>query len=307
MVVKPSEMAPLHAFLLAEVIDQVGLPAGVFNLVNGYGDEVGEALCSHTDVDMVSFTGSTRAGIRVAQAAAPTIKRVCQELGGKSPFIICPDADLTAAVTLGVEDVMYNSGQTCTALTRMLVHQEQYQAAIAIAKNVAESFVVADPTDPDAMMGPMVSMNQRQQVIDYIEIGLAEGARLVTGGVKRPAGLTQGAYVEPTIFADVNNQMQIAREEIFGPVLCIIPYQSEQQAIEIANDTPYGLSARVWAGDKQHAIKIARQVKAGQVYINDGSWNNQAPFGGYKQSGNGRELGSFGVEEFLEVKSIICD
>ncbi|NRA55529.1 MAG: aldehyde dehydrogenase family protein [Gammaproteobacteria bacterium] len=305
MVVKPSEIAPLHAFLLAQVIDQVGLPAGVFNLVNGYGDEVGEAMCSHPDVDMVSFTGSTRAGIRIAQAAAPTIKRVCQELGGKSPFIICPDADLATAVTLGVEDVMFNSGQTCTALTRMLVHQEQYQEAIELAKKAAESFVVGDPLHPDSMMGPMVSLNQRQQVRDYIEVGLAEGARLITGGVELPAELREGAYVMPTIFADVNNQMQIAREEIFGPVLCLIPYQNEQHAIDIANDTPYGLSARVWATDKDVALKIARQIKAGQVYINDGQWNNQAPFGGYKQSGNGRELGSFGVEEFFETKSII--
>lgn len=305
MVVKPSEITPLHAFLLAEVIDQVGLPAGVFNLVSGYGQGCGEALCVHPDVDMVSFTGSTRAGTRIAQLAAPTVKRVCQELGGKSAFVICRDSDLEAAVRMGVDDVMYNTGQTCTALTRMLVHKDQLEQAIAIAKEQAEAFVFGDPLSEDSMAGPMASMSQREQVLKYIQIGLDEGARLVTGGVERPEGFDKGAYVRATIFADVSNDMRIAREEIFGPVLCIIAYEDEQQAIAIANDSPYGLSGRVWHNDKAHAKQLARQIKAGQVYINDGFWNNQAPFGGYKQSGNGRELGQIGVEEFFETKALI--
>lgn len=305
MVVKPSEMTPLHAFLLAEIIDEVGLPAGVFNLVNGAGDIVGEPLCTHEDVDMVSFTGSTRAGIRIAQLAATTVKRVCQELGGKSPFLICEDADLEAAVQLGVDDVMYNTGQTCTALTRMLVPASRYEEAVEIAKQRAESFTVGDPLHADTMMGPMSSETQRQGVLDYIRLGLKEGARLVAGGDKRPSGLEVGAYVRPTIFAEVNNTMRIAREEIFGPVLCLIPYQNEQEAVQMANDTPYGLSARIWSGDVEKARMLAGQIKAGQVYINDGYWNNEAPFGGYKQSGNGRELGDWGVEEFFETKAII--
>ncbi|MEH6576542.1 MAG: aldehyde dehydrogenase family protein [Amphritea sp.] len=305
MVVKPSEQTPLHAFLLAEVIDEVGLPAGVFNLVNGTGEVVGEPLCTHPEVDMVSFTGSTRAGVRIAQLAAPSVKRVCQELGGKSPFLIAEDANLEAAVQLGVDDVMYNSGQTCTALTRMLVPAERYEEAVEIARQHAESFVVGDPLRAESMIGPMASEAQRQGVLEYIRIGIEEGARLVTGGEERPAGMEVGAYVRPTIFADVNNQMRIAREEIFGPVLCMIPYQDEHEAIAIANDTPYGLSARVWAADTEHARNLARQIRAGQVYVNEGFWNNEAPFGGYKQSGNGRELGDWGVEEFLETKAII--
>lgn len=305
MVVKPSEITPLHAYLLAEIIDEVGLPAGVFNLVNGTGQDCGEALCTHPEVDMVSFTGSTRAGIRIATLAAPTVKRVCQELGGKSPYIISEGSDLEQAVALGVEDVLYNTGQTCTALTRMLVHRSQYQEAIAIAKTTAENFAVGVPEDENTMMGPMSSMAQRQQVLDYIQLGIDEGATLVTGGTDRPQGFETGAYVQPTIFADVSNDMRIAREEIFGPVLCIIPFDDESQAIAIANDTPYGLSARVWHSDKQQAIAIARQIKAGQVYVNDGFWHNQAPFGGFKQSGNGRELGLAGVEEFFETKAII--
>ena len=305
MVVKPSENTPLHAFLLAEAIDEIGLPAGVFNLVNGTGPEVGEPLCTHPEVDMVSFTGSTRAGVRISQAAAPTIKRVCLELGGKSPFLICEDADLETAVKLGVDDVMLNSGQTCTALTRMLVPAARYEEAVEIAKTYTESLKVGDPTEEDTFLGPMASQMQMETVQRYIGIGVEEGARLVTGGLERPAGLDKGYYVRPTIFADVNNQMTIAREEIFGPVLCMIPYQNEAEALEIANDTPYGLAARVWSEDKAKAETLARQIRAGQVYINDGFWNNEAPFGGYKQSGNGRELGNFGVEEFFETKALI--
>lgn len=305
MILKPSEITPLHAFLLAEIIDEAGLPAGVFNLVNGTGPEVGEPLCTHPEVDMISFTGSTRAGVRIAQLAAPSIKRVCQELGGKSPFIIGADADLEAAVKLGVDDVMYNSGQTCTALTRMLVPQSRYKEAVDIAKAHAENIKVGDPLANDTFMGPMASANQRDTVLSYIAKGIEEGATLVTGGLEPPKGLDVGYYVCPTIFADVRNDMTVAQEEIFGPVLCMIPYADEDEAIEIANDTPYGLSARVWCNDKAHAEQLARNVRAGQVYINDGLWNNSAPFGGYKQSGNGRELGDLGVEEFFETKSLI--
>ncbi|MBY4677772.1 aldehyde dehydrogenase family protein [Marinobacterium arenosum] len=305
MVVKPSEITPLHAFLLAEAVDAAGLPAGVFNLVNGDGPEVGEPMCTHPEVDMVSFTGSTRAGVRIAQMAAPTIKRVCQELGGKSPFLICEDADLETAVKLGVDDVMLNSGQTCTALTRMLLPQSRYEEAVAIAKEYAESLKVGDPLAEDTFLGPMVSKAQLETVRRYIGIGVEEGARLVTGGLEPPAGLNKGYYQRPTIFADVNNQMTIAREEIFGPVLCMIPYRDVAEAVEIANDTPYGLSARVWAANTDYASALARQIRAGQVYINDGFWNNEAPFGGYKQSGNGRELGDHGVEEFFETKALI--
>ncbi len=305
MVVKPSEATPLHAFLLAEIIDAAGLPAGVFNLVNGTGPEVGEPLCTHPEVDMVSFTGSTRAGVRIAQLAAPTVKRVCQELGGKSPYLICEDADLETAVRLGVEDVMINSGQTCTALTRMLVPRSRYEQAVAIAKTYAESLKVGDPKAEDTFLGPMASRAQMETVQRYIGIGIEEGARLVTGGTEPPEGLKKGFYVRPAIFADVNNQMTIAREEIFGPVLCMIPYDDEAEAVAIANDTPYGLSARVWCNDRDHAHQLAGQIRAGQVYINDGFWNNEAPFGGFKQSGNGRELGDYGVEEFFETKALI--
>ncbi|RDE24617.1 aldehyde dehydrogenase family protein [Motiliproteus coralliicola] len=305
MVLKPSENTPLHGFLLAEAVHAAGLPAGVFNLVNGDGPSVGEPLCTHPEVDMVSFTGSTRAGVRIAQLAAPTVKRVCQELGGKSPLLIAEDADLEAAVQFGVEDVMVNSGQTCTALTRMLVPASRYEDAIAIAKQHAESLKLGDPNAEDTFIGPLASKAQLEVVQRYIGIGLEEGARLVTGGLEPPEGLLQGYYARPTIFADVSNDMTIAREEIFGPVLSMIPYDGEADAIRIANDTPYGLSARVWSSDRGHARALARQIRAGQVYINNGDWNNQAPFGGYKQSGNGRELGEFGVHEFFETKALI--
>lgn len=302
IVIKPSEGTPLQDLIMAEIMHEAGLPAGVFNLVIGAGPIVGAALASHPEVDMVSFTGSTRAGKQIAMAAADTVKRVTQELGGKSAYIITDDADLEAAVKYGVEDVMINSGQTCTALTRMLVPRSRYEEAKAIAKAHAESLGVG--CGPDAFVGPMSSARQRDTVLSYIEKGLAEGASLLTGGTGRPAGLDKGFYVKPTIFADVNNQMTIAREEIFGPVQVMIPYDTIEQAIEIANDTPYGLSSGVYAKDKQAGIAIARQLRAGQCYVNGGGFNYQAPFGGYKQSGNGREFGDEGLHEFIEVKAM---
>ncbi|MCG8672298.1 MAG: aldehyde dehydrogenase family protein [Pseudomonadales bacterium] len=303
MVVKPSSEAPLNAFLLAEIIDEVGLPPGVFNLVSGPGKAVGEAISSHPNVDMVSFTGSTRAGIRIAELAAPTVKRVTQELGGKSANLILEDADLEAAVTKGVSDVCINSGQTCAALTRMLVPAALYEQAVQIAKQAMENTPQGDPLS-DVFMGPMVSEKQRETVCRYIEKGIQEGATLVTGGVEKPSGLESGAYVKPTLFSDVNNGMVIAREEIFGPVLCMIPYETEEEGIEIANDSVYGLSGAVWSQDADKAKAVARRVRTGQVSINGGGFNIVAPFGGYKQSGNGRELGRHGLDEFIEIKSL---
>ena len=305
MVVKAASQTPSHAFIMAEAIHAVGFPAGVFNLVHGSGRIIGEAMCRHPEVDMVSFTGSTGAGIRIAELAAPSIKRVCQELGGKSPFIITADADLKTAVEFGVDEVMANSGQTCSALTRMLVPESRYDEAVEIAQKFAEGLCIGDPTDPKSFMGPMSSEDQRQTVLEYIQKGIDEGARLVTGGTQRPEGLETGAYVLPTIFADVTNDMVIAREEIFGPVLTMIKYSDEAEAIRIANDTEFGLSSAVWAKDKESGLKIARQIRAGQVYVNGGAYNFDAPFGGYKQSGNGREWGGHhGLSEFLETKAI---
>ncbi|RLA04117.1 MAG: aldehyde dehydrogenase family protein [Gammaproteobacteria bacterium] len=304
MVVKAASQTPSHAFILAEAIDAAGLPAGVFNLVHGAGRTIGEKMCSHPEVDMVSFTGSTGAGIKIAEAAAPTVKRVCQELGGKSAYIITEDANLADAVAYGVEDVMVNTGQTCTALTRMLVAESHYEEAVQIAKDYAEAMKVGDPADADSYIGPMSSQSQRNTVLSYIDKGIAEGARLVTGGTQMPDGISKGAYVLPTIFADVNNKMVIAQEEIFGPVLAMIPYSTIDQAVEIANDTVFGLSSAVYAKDKQAAIAIARRLRAGQCYVNGGDYNYDAPFGGYKQSGNGREWGDEGLNEFVEIKSI---
>lgn len=306
MVVKPSEETPMHAFLLAEIIDQVGLPAGVFNLVTGPGVIVGEALCKHPQVDMVSFTGSTGAGIRVAEMAAQSVKRVCQELGGKSAFIITPEADLESAVIHGVQDVMINSGQTCTALTRMLVPRSRYNETVAIAKQVAESLPIGDPLDEESFLGPMCSERQRNTVIEYIEKGIAEGATLVTGGVPSAGEFESGFYIRPTIFADVHNQMTVAREEIFGPVLCIIAYDTLDEAVALANDSPFGLSGGVWAANKEEGLALARRLQTGQVFINGGDFNYRAPFGGYKQSGNGREWGLSGLEEFIEKKALMC-
>ncbi|TRX57844.1 aldehyde dehydrogenase family protein [Thalassomonas sp. M1454] len=303
MVVKPSEQTPTADFIMAEILEKCGVPKGVFNLVPGTGPVVGAQLSSHPDVDMVSFTGSTGAGIKVAQAAAPTVKRVTQELGGKSALIITADADLQTAVTYGVEDVMLNSGQSCNTLSRMLVPQALYNEAVAHAKSVAENLTVG-MTESD-FLGPLSSKSHQQKVLSYIQIGLDEGARLVYGGTDFPENQTSGFYVKPTIFADVTNDMRIAQEEIFGPVLCMIPYKTLDSAITIANDSPFGLSSAVFAKDDESAIAIARKIRSGQCMINGGEFNYHAPFGGYKQSGNGREFTATGVEEFLETKAII--
>ncbi|WP_066965491.1 aldehyde dehydrogenase family protein [Microbulbifer sp. Q7] len=302
MIQKPSEITPLQDYVMTEIIDAAGLPAGVFNLVPGAGPIVGAALSSHVDIDMVSFTGSTRAGIEVAKSAAPTVKRVTQELGGKSPFIITPDADLEAAVRWGCEDVFVNTGQTCTALTRMLVPVERYEEAVKIAQRVAEE--VAMGTGSDASMGPLSSARQRDIVRSYIDKGVAEGARLVAGGSETPEGFPQGFYVKPTVFADVTNDMAIAREEIFGPVTCLIPYKDMDEAIAIANDTEYGLSSGVWAKDAEAAMPVVRRIEAGLCFVNGGEFNYDAPFGGVKRSGNGREFGAAGLDEFIELKSV---
>ncbi|MEY2476407.1 MAG: aldehyde dehydrogenase [Actinomycetota bacterium] len=304
VVLKPSEVAPLNAFILAEIIDEVGLPAGVFNLVTGVGPVVGEAIAAHPDVDMVSFTGSTRAGKRVSELASQTVKRVSLELGGKSPNIILDDANLEQAVTDGVGKAFLNSGQTCSALTRMLVPRSKLAEAEEIAGRAAETYTPGDPFDANTRLGPLVSDAQRKRVRDYIQKGIDEGAKLVTGGAEAPEGLDKGYYVKPTVFSEVTSGMTIEQEEIFGPVLSIIPYDTEEEAVQIANDTIYGLAGGVWSGDPERAKAIAKQIRTGQVEINGGSFNPMAPFGGYKQSGHGRELGKFGLEEFLEVKSL---
>jgi aldehyde dehydrogenase (NAD+) len=303
---KPAGQTPLQDFIMAQIFETVGLPKGVFNLVSGVGSVIGPIMSSHPDVDMVSFTGSTNAGTQVASAAAPTVKRVCQELGGKSPYIITEDADLETAVSYGVKDVMLNTGQTCNALTRMFIPRSRYEKAINIAKKIAEKIIVGDPDNGDVDMGPMASISQKQRVLEYIRTGIAEGARLLTGGVDMPSGLDHGAYVQPTIFSDVTNEMVIAREEIFGPVLCMIVYDTIEHAIEMANDTVYGLSSGVYAKNKAGALKIARQIKAGQCYIQGSDFNIEAPFGGYKQSGNGREWGVHAMKEYTEIKAIIA-
>jgi aldehyde dehydrogenase (NAD+) len=306
IVAKPATQTPLQDFIMAEIFATVCLPAGVFNLVSGSGSVIGPVMSSHPDVDMVSFTGSTYAGIKVTEAAAPTVKRVCQELGGKSPYIITEDADLEAAVRYGVEDVMLNTGQTCNALTRMFLPRSRYEEAVKIAKKIAEENIVGDPNDSRVSMGPMASTSQKQTVLNYIKTGIAEGARLVTGGIDMPPGLHIGAYVQPTLFADVSNEMVIAKEEIFGPVLCMIVYDNIEVAIEMANDTVYGLASGVYAKDKASALKIARRIRAGQCYIQGSYFNLDAPFGGYKQSGNGREWGDQAMHEYFETKAIIA-
>jgi acyl-CoA reductase-like NAD-dependent aldehyde dehydrogenase len=304
VVLKPSEVAPLNAFILAEIIDEVGLPHGVFNLVTGTGPVVGEAIAAHPGVDMVSFTGSTRAGRRVSELASQTVKRVALELGGKSPNVILDDADLERAVADGVGKCYLNSGQTCSALTRMIVPRSKLAEAEAIAVKAAESYTPGDPLDAGSRLGPLVSAVQRERVRNYINKGVEEGARLLTGGVEPPEGLDRGYFVRPTVFSDVRSDMTIAQEEIFGPVLAIIPYDTEAEAVEIANDTIYGLAGGVWSGDPERAKAVARRMRTGQVEVNGGSFNPMAPFGGYKQSGHGRELGKYGLEEYLEVKSL---
>jgi aldehyde dehydrogenase (NAD+) len=304
MVLKPSEIAPFDAMIFAEAIDAAGVPAGVFNLVNGDGPGVGTALSQHPDVAMVSFTGSTRAGVAVAQNAAPTVKRVAQELGGKSANILLDDADFEKAVRGGAEECFDNTGQSCNAPTRMLVPRDRMDAAAAIAADVANSIRVGDPRGDGVQVGPLVSLQQWQKVQALIQKGIDEGATLAAGGTGRPEGLSKGYYARPTVFSGVSNDMTIAREEIFGPVLSIIPYDDEDQAVEIANDTPYGLSGFVSSGSLERARRVAARLRTGMVHINGASLDSMAPFGGYKQSGNGREWGPEGIEEFLEMKSI---
>jgi aldehyde dehydrogenase (NAD+) len=304
MVLKPSSETPLNAFLLAEIIHDVGLPAGVFNLVTGAGRTVGEALCVHPDVDMISITGSTEAGARIAELGAPTVKRICQELGGKSANVILDGADFSKAVPAGVVGMMLNCGQTCTALTRMIVPRSRQDEVVDLAVEALSTLAMGDPTSDGNFLGPMVSAAQKATVQDYIRTGIEEGARLVAGGPDEPEGYDVGFYVQPTIFADVANSMRIAQEEIFGPVLCIVPVDSEDEAVDVANDSPFGLSGAVWADTDDHAVAVARRLRTGQVMVNGGRFNPLAPFGGYKTSGNGRELGRAGLDEFLETKAI---
>jgi aldehyde dehydrogenase (NAD+) len=305
VVLKPSELAPLSGLIFAEIIAEAGVPAGVFNLVNGSGPVVGQALAGHPGVDAVSLTGSTRAGVAVAREASASVKRVALELGGKSPNIILPDANIEAAVRSGVEDCFNNSGQNCNALTRMLVAEHEMSRAIGVAQSAAEAQIVGDPLDPRTMLGPLANRAQFERVQRLIELGVSEGATLVTGGPGRPRGLTRGYYVRPTVFANVTPGMTIAKEEIFGPVLSIMAYKSEEQAVEIANDSAYGLAANVSSGDLQRARRVAARLRVGRVTLNGAPWDCSAPFGGYKQSGYGREYGDFGIEEYLEVKSVI--
>ncbi len=304
MVLKPSELAPLSSHLFAQILHEAGVPAGVFNLVDGDGPTVGAAIASHPDVAMVSFTGSTRAGVAVATAAAPTVKRVTQELGGKSANIILDDADLAKAVTDGVQTCFRNTGQSCNAPTRMLVPRSKLAEASGIAKQEAESTRCGDPRSDDTFVGPLVSQAQFNKVQSLIQKGVDEGATLVAGGPGRPDGISKGYFVKPTVFSDVRNDMTIAREEIFGPVLCILPYDSEDDAVRIANDSPYGLSSFVTSSDADRARRVARRIRAGNVHINNARVDFAGSFGGYKQSGNGREWGQAGFEEFLELKSV---
>ena len=304
VVLKPSEVAPLNAFILAQIFEDIGLPHGVFNLVTGTGPVVGEAIAAHPDVAMVSFTGSTRAGKRVMAVAAETVKKVHLELGGKSANIILDDADFADVIPKGVFACYLNSGQTCTAHTRMLVPKDRMDEAAQIAAAAAGGFPVGPADSESSMLGPLVSKVQQERVRDYIRKGIEEGATLVVGGPDQPEGLDKGFFVQPTVFANVTNDMTIAQEEIFGPVLSIIGYDDEDDAVRIANDSPYGLAGGVWSGDPERAKAVARRIRTGQVDVNGGGFNAVAPFGGYKQSGNGRELGKYGFEEFLEVKSM---
>ena len=304
MVLKPTEIAPINALIFAEVMHEAGVPAGVFNLVNGTGPDVGVAMSSHPDIDMMSFTGSTRAGISVAQEAAKTVKRVTQELGGKSPNIILDDADFSAAVSRDMAGMCMNTGQSCNAPTRMLVPEARMDEAAAIAKATAEAIVVGDPSDAGTQVGPLVSQMQFDKVQALIQKGIDEGAKLETGGVGRPEGMNRGYFVKPTVFSHVTNDMTIAQEEIFGPVLSLIGYKDEEDAVRIANDTVYGLSAYI-SGSAERAKAVASKLRAGNVHLNGAGVNPGAPFGGYKQSGNGREFSVWGLEEFLETKAVI--
>jgi aldehyde dehydrogenase (NAD+) len=304
VVLKPSEVAPLNAFVLAEAIHEAGLPAGVFNLVSGYGPVVGEVLASHPAVDMVSFTGSTRAGKRVAELAAASVKRVGLELGGKSAAVLLDDADFAAAVKGTVSACFLNAGQTCSAHTRMLVPEARYEEVRALAKQAAETFVAGDPRSETTRLGPLASAVQQTRVQQYIARGIEEGAELVTGGTGLPEGVSKGFFVKPTVFGRVHPKATIAQEEIFGPVLSILTYKDEEEAIRIANDSPYGLGGAVWSASDERAAKVARRIRTGQVDINGGAWNMAAPFGGFKQSGHGRENGKYGLEEYLEYKSM---
>ncbi len=305
VVLKPSELSPLSAYLFAEVMHDAGVPAGVFNLVNGTGPEVGAALATHPDVDMISITGSTRAGVLVAQAAAPTVKRVAQELGGKSPNVILPDADMARAIPAAVAAGMRNVGQSCSAPTRLIVPRERLAEVERLAREATSAFVVGDPRSPKTTHGPVANRAQFNRVQEMIGVGMAEGARLVCGGPGRPQGLERGCYVRPTLFSDVRPQMRIAQEEIFGPVLVIIPYDSVDEAVAIANGTEYGLGAHVQGRDLVGARAVALRIRSGQVHINNPPWSPDAPFGGYKRSGNGREYGVEGLKEYLETKAIL--
>jgi len=305
MVLKPSEIAPIDATIFAEILDAAGVPAGVFNLVHGDGPGVGSAMSAHPDIDMMSFTGSTRAGALVAKAAADTVKRVAQELGGKSANIILESAPLEQAVVAGVRTMMSNSGQSCNAPSRMLVPASLYEEAVAIAAAAAEKTVVGDPQAEGTHIGPVISENQYKKIQALIEKGIQEGAGIAAGGPGKPAGLERGYYVKPTVFRDVRNDMTIAREEIFGPVLCMIPYSTVDEAVQIANDTVYGLSGYVYAASPEEAMDVARRLRTGMVHLNGAPNDVQAPFGGYKQSGNGREWGAHGIEDFLEVKAVM--
>ena len=304
MVLKPSEQAPLSAQLIAEFIDEAGLPAGVFNLVHGNGPSVGHAMSAHPDIEMMSFTGSTRAGVDVAKTAADTIKRVAQELGGKSPNLIFADADLSRALGNAIRRCFYNTGQSCNAPTRLLVEASVYERAVELIRPLAEATKVGDPRQPGRHLGPLSSRIQFERVQRYMQIGIDEGARLVAGGPGRPEGIDRGFFVKPTVFADVHNGMRIAREEIFGPVLSMIPFKDIDDAIAIANDTPYGLAAYLFTSDLDKARTVARRLRAGSVHINGAGQGYMEPFGGFKQSGNGRECGTYGLLDFLELKSI---
>jgi acyl-CoA reductase-like NAD-dependent aldehyde dehydrogenase len=305
VVIKPSEVAPLLAIKFSEIVESLGLPAGVFNMVSGLGPVVGEAIASHPDVDMVSFTGSVRAGTRVAELAAQGVRRVTLELGGKSANVVLDDVeDLVPIVTNAVGSLSGNAGQTCSALTRLIVPRTRLREVESIAADAAAAQKIGAPTEEGVVLGPVVSATQYERVLGYIRRGVGEGARLVAGGAERPPGVEKGYFVRPTVFSDVRSDMVIAQEEIFGPVLTILPYDGEEEAVRIANDTAYGLSGGVWSGNVERAERVAREMRTGQVKVNGGAWNPTAPFGGYKKSGIGRELGALGLAEYLETKAL---